>query len=320
MIRPVPPDLDALESAAFDLAAPLRCPPSETLLPALEGTLALPLRDRVLAHIHICEVCRSLAAALQADESTQVTGEEGVRIRARVARHATAKRYRWPAAAAAVLAMTATGLWMAQFQGLRSENPPAPNPPSSAPAKEARTFALALDLPQIELPASALVLRGEGASGYATSLRGALDRFRSGHYKDAAERLNTVIAAYPDEPHALYYLGLARLLDARPFDAVEPLEKTRTLAANDPWLSTNASWYLAVALERSDRVDRAILILTQLCGRGDARGVQACEALGTLLARRSGWKSRGATLLAIPFAGADSLDRHAVGPSPRASA
>jgi hypothetical protein len=316
MIRPVPPDLDALETAAFDLAAPLRCPPSETLLPALEGTLASPLGDRVRAHIHGCEVCRSLAAALGAEETTLVTGEEVARIRARVASHALAKRYRWPAAAAAVLVITATGLWMAQFQRLRSETPPAPNRPSSAPANEARTFALALDSPEIELPASALVLRGETVSGYVTSLRGALERFRGGHYKDAAERLDTVIAAYPNEPHALYYLGLARLLDARPLDAAEPLEKARTLAANDPWLSANASWYLAVALERSDRVDRAILILTQLCGPRGARGDQACGALGTLLARRSGWRSRGATLLAIPFAGADSLDRHAVGLGP----
>ena len=320
MIRPVPPDLDAFESAAFDLAAPLRCPPPETLLPALEGTLALPLRDGVLAHIHACEVCRSLAAALQADESNEVTGAEAARIRARVAGHATTKKYWWPAAAAAVLAITATGVWMVQFQRVRSENPPAPGPPSSAPATQARTFVLALDSPEIELPPSALVLRGEAVSGYATSLQGALERFRSGHYKDAAERLNAVIAGYPNEPHPHYYLGLARLLDARPFDAVEPLQKTRTLAANDPWLSTNASWYLAVALERSDRVDGAILILTQLCGRSDARGDQACEALGMLVARRSGWRSRGATLLAIPFAGADSLDGLAVGPGPRANA
>ena len=44
MTRPVPPDLDAFEHAAFELAAPLRCPPADVLLPALEGTLALPLR------------------------------------------------------------------------------------------------------------------------------------------------------------------------------------------------------------------------------------------------------------------------------------
>lgn len=310
MMRPVPPDLDAFERAAFDLAAPLRCPRPETLLPALEGTLALPLRDRVLAHIHTCDVCRGLAATLQAEEATEVTGAEAARIRARVASHATAKRYRWPVAAAALIAITATGLWMAQFQRWHSENPPAPNPPSSAPAKEVRTFVLALDLPQIELPASALVLRGEAVNSYVTSLGRALERFRDGDYKAAAERLNPVIAAYPNEPHALYYLGLARLLDGRPLDAVEPLEKTRPLAANDSWLYANASWYLAVALEQSDRVDRAVLILTELCGRTNARGDQACEALGMLLAPRVGWRSRGATLLTFPLAGADSVDRH----------
>ena len=99
----------------------------------------------------------------------------------------------------------------------------------------------------------------------------------------------------------------------------DAIEKTRTLAANDPWLSANASWYLAVALKRSDRVDRAILILIRLCGRSDARGEQACEGLATLLAPRTGWRSRGVTFLTIPFVRADSLDRH-TGGSARANA
>lgn len=308
MMRPVPHDLEAFENAAFGLAATSGCPPPETLLPALEGTLPPALRDRVIAHIGACAVCRALAAALESGECAQITDEEAARIRARVDGRTAVKRHWWrPTAVAAAVAVIAIGVWMLQFPRL-----PSATPPVGALAREARTFVLALDVPAIELPASALVLRGESANPYGRALGRALEPFRRADYPQAVERLQALGSAHPDEPYARFYLGASHLLAGQPLEAIAPLERVRGLAAPNSWLHSEASWYLAVALERSDRVDQAVLVLTQLCGSGGARGDKACGALGTLLAPRVGRNNRGATVITPSLAGVDSLDRRAL--------
>ena len=312
MMRPVPPDLEPSEVALFDLAAGLHCPPPETLLPSLEGTLPLPLRDRVLAHLDACSVCRALVAAQESPECALPTDEEAARIRGRVSRAATLRRVWWPGtAAAATFALVAGGAWMSQFQRVPSDTPLAPRPPAAEVAREARTFVLAFDIPAIELPSSALVLRGEAADPYATALIRALEPFRRGDYPQAADRLRALGSAHADEPYARYYLGVSYLLAGQHLEAIAPLERVRELAAPNSRLHSEASWYLAVALERSDRVDQAVLVLTQLCGSGGSRGDKACGALGTLLAPRVGRNNRGATVITPFLAGVDSLDRRA---------
>lgn len=312
MMRPVPQDLEAFENAAFGLAATSGCPPPETLRPALEGTLPPALRDRVIAHIGACAVCRALAAALESGECAQITDEEAARIRARVDGRTAAKRHWWrPTAVAAAVAVIASGVWMLQFPRLPSATPPAPTPPVGALASEARIFVLALDVPAIELPASALVLRGESANPYGRALGRALEPFRRGAYAEAVDRLEALRVAHPNETYAIYYLGVSHLLAGQPLEAIAPLERVRGLAAPNSWLHSEASWYLAVALERSDRVGQAVLVLTQLCGSGGSRGDKACGALGTLLAPRVGRNKRGATVITLSLAGVDSLDRRA---------
>lgn len=312
MIRPVPPDLDAFEKPAFDAAAALRCPPPETLLPALERTLPAPLQDRVASHLLTCSICRGLADALAAGDCAELTQEEARRVRRRSAAGFRRKRYPLAAATAAVIAVVATGLWIRQFDRSRSEPPPAPKSPEVSRARAARSFVLALNVPEIELPPAALTLRSEAADPYITALAPALELFRRGNYSHAAEHLDAVIENYPKDPYALYYLGVARLLDERPLDALEPLYRSRALLASDSSLYPNASWYLAVALERSNRADQAVVILTQMCGRGDARGEQACGALGTLLAPRVGWNDRGATAPSHSLSGGDPVVQHAL--------
>jgi hypothetical protein len=309
MIRRVPSDAEPFEGALFRLTAG-ECPPAETLQPAIEGTLPQPLRDRIRAHIDACNACRALAAALDSIDCARLTAEEEARIRTRVGA-VTARRHRsmWTLAAAAAIAVVASGVWMLQFQRLRSNPPPAPNPPASGASTQAPpAFVLALDVPAIELPPSALALRSGAADPHATALVGAIDLFRRGRYLQAAQRLDALLRTHPKDPFALYYVGLSRLLDGRPLHALEPLDRARAGAADGSWLSANAAWYLAVALERSHRVDQAVLILTQLCGNGGSRGDQACGALGALLAPRIGSKDR-ATAPPPSLVGADSLLR-----------
>ena len=309
MIRPVPSDLEPSEAVRFDLASGLSCPAPETLLPSLEGTLPQPLRDRVLAHLEACGVCRALAAAQESPECSLPTGDEAARIRRRVSRTATSRRFRWTGtAAAAMIAVVAGGVWLSQFQQVPADRPSAPGPPAAPVARGARAFVLAFDTPEIELPSSALVLRGEASDPYGTELVRALEPFRRGDYPQAADRLRALASAHPDEPYARYYLGVSSLLAGQHLEAVGPLERVRGLAAPDSWLHSEASWYLAVALERSNRVDQAVLILTQLCGSGGSRGDKACGALGTLLAPRVGRNNRGATVITPSLAGVDSLD------------
>jgi hypothetical protein len=200
---------------------------------------------------------------------------------------------------------------MSQFQRVPADTPLAPEPPAAGVAREARTFILPFDPPAIELPPSALVLRGEASDPYATALIRALEPFRRGDYPHAAERLRALVLAHPDEPYARLYLGVSFLLAGQHLEAVAPLESVRGLAAPGSWLHSEASWYLAVALERSDRVDQAVLVLTQLCGSGGSRGGKACGALGSLLAPRVGRNNRGATVITPSLVGVDSLDRRA---------
>jgi len=312
MMRPVPSDLEPSEAADFNLAGGLHCPSPETLLPSIEGTLPLPLRGRVLAHLDVCGVCRALAAAQESPECSLPTNEEAARIRGRVSRAATLRRVWWPgAAAAATIAIVAGGVWMSQFQRMPSDTALAPGPPAAETVRRARTFVLAMDTPAIELPSSALVLRGESADPYVAALVRALEPFRRGDYPQAADSLRALGSAHPDEPYARYYLGVSYLLAGQHLEAIAPLERVRGLQARSSWLHSEASWYLAVALERSDRVDQAVLVLTQLCGSGGSRGDQACGALGTLLAPRVGRNNRGATVITPSLAGVDTLDRRA---------
>ena len=308
MIRPVPSDLEPSEAARFDLAAGLHCPPPETLLPSLEGTLPQPQRDRVLAHLDACGVCRALAAAQESPECSLPTDEEATRIRGRVTRAAALRRVWRPTAAAATIAIVAGGVWMSQFQRLPFDRPVTPGPPAAEALREARTFVLAIDTPAIELPSSALVLRGEAADPYVTALVRALEPFRRGDYPLAADRLRVLGSAHPDEPYARYYLGVSNLLAGQPLEAIAPLESVRGHQPPSSWLHSEASWYLAVALERSNRVDQAVLVLTQLCGSGGSRGEKACGALGTLLAPRVGRNNGGATVITPSLAVFDSLD------------
>lgn len=258
------------------------CPVPELLLPALEGTLPEPSLHAVRAHVAGCPICTELAAAL--DDAAETPDEREVtRVTERVFRSRPSRAsYRWaPLAAAAALAIVAGAAYVAT----RVERIPAPpvHSVSVAPARTPpRVAVLALAAPAIELPPESLALRSGARNRYAAALERALAYYKRGDYAVAAARLERVVRAHPDRPHAHFYLGAALLMRGDAAAAVRPLERARTLGGPGASLYPEATWYLAVALERSERVPEALHPLSQLCGNRGPRGEQACQGLTRL--------------------------------------
>ena len=309
MMRPVPADLDPSERDAFERAQTVSCPAPETLLPAMEGTLPEPLRGRILSHMEHCAVCRMLAEAQASPECSEPTVEESKRIQSRVKNAGRTSRAWWrPVAAAAVITIAVGAGWLAQFDRQDSVMPSAPGVPVGASPRAGSAFVLTLEKPEVELPPGALVLRSRGADPYATALSGALAPFRRDDYPGAIQKLAALQSSHPNEPFVSYYLGVSYLLAGQAADAVAPLERARTDGTANTWLRLDASWYLAVALERVGRRDAAAIVLTEICGTGESRREQACAALGTLLAPRIGWRLPSGRVTTPMLADARALD------------
>lgn len=257
------------------------CPPPELLLPAREGSI-LPggLEAAVRAHVAGCRLCAELAAVLDEIEA-QPSDLEMQRINRRLQheRRATGRSWRVPlAAAAAVFAIAGAGYF------LKSMESPATSPASeqtSAPPA-VRVPVLALNAPPILLPPESLTLRGEQPNRYGAAIQDALTPFAAGDYVEASARLQRVTTDHPRRPHAQFYLGAARLLNGAAAEAVAPLESARALAPSDSALHAEATWYLALALERSGRAEAVVGPLNELCGGNGPRKAPACEGLRSL--------------------------------------
>lgn len=262
------------------------CPAPELLLPAVEGTLPEPPMTLVRAHVASCPICTELAAAL-ADAAEVPSEREVTRIDERVSRETHDRaHYRWFAlAAAAAIVMIAGSTYVVTRTEPTAAPPihsavttPAPSPP--------RVAVLALVAPAIELPPESLTLRSAGGNRYAAALERALESYKRGDYAVAAARLERVVRANPGRHHAQFYLGASLLMRGDAAVAVRPLERARDLAGPDASLYPEATWYLAVALERSGRGAEALDLLAELCGASGPRGEQACEGLSRLLNSR----------------------------------
>jgi len=290
----------------------MSCPAPETLLPAMEGTLPEPLRGRVLSHVEHCGICRMLAEAQGSPECSEPTVDESKWIQSRMTSGRRPQRVWWrPIAAAAVITIAVGTGWLSQFDRQGAEMPTPPGAPAVAAPRTGSAFVLALEKPAIELPPGALVLRSRDADPYVTALIGALEPFRKGDYPQAVQQLGALQTSHVHEPFVNYYLGVSYLLGGRAADAVPSLERARTDGTADTWLRLEASWYLAIALERAGRRDAAAIVLTEICGTGDSRRQHACAALGTLLVPRIGWRIPGGQVTTPLLAGADPVDRRA---------
>jgi len=261
------------------------CPPPALLLPATEGTLADPEGAAVRAHLASCAVCRELADVLT-EAHVVPTLDEAARIRARVFAPITrrARRIVYAVAATVALAIGAASIvWWSSGTTARRPAQSASNAPVGSTSHP--TYVLALTKPAIELPPESLTLRSGSRNEYAQALENALAPYQRSEYADAAAALDAVVRAYPGRPHASFYAGIAKLLDGRAAAAVPDLQRARAEAEPGSSLSSEAAWYLAVALERSAQRAAAAQALKDLCGGSGLRKAQACDGLRGLTAR-----------------------------------
>jgi Flp pilus assembly protein TadD len=259
------------------------CPPPDLLLPAQEGSLPEALTTAVRNHVASCRLCTELAVALAAAADEGPSEAEAQRIGQRVRFQTRGRGRRWwtSIAAAAALAAVAGAAYMARVAVPATV--PAVQQPSQPQA--ARLPVLALAAPAILLPPESLTLRGERRNAYAAAIEDALTPFAAGNYQDAAVRLERVARDHPRRPHAEFYLGVARLMIGSAAEAVAPLETARGLAPAGSPLHAEATWYLAIALERSGRGAAAVGPLNDMCGGSGPRKAQACEGLRHLSSR-----------------------------------
>lgn len=262
------------------------CPRPDLLMPAIEMTLVPEaLAASVRAHLDRCSLCRELAEAFAAPGIGDPSAEEAARIDAQVFGATSARAStRWWAYAAGLLLLGISAALLA-LTGRTVAPPELPVAAAAAPPARAAGPVLALRKPEIELPPEFLTLRSASPGEYAAALDRALDPFVREDYAEAVRRLERVARAHDGRPHPVYYLGVAHLMLGAPSEAVRPLELARQRSGPGSSLYAEATWYLAVSLERSGRRASAAVALSELCGTGGPRGDQACDGLRVLLTR-----------------------------------
>jgi cytochrome c-type biogenesis protein CcmH/NrfG len=110
---------------------------------------------------------------------------------------------------------------------------------------------------------------------------------RKGDYPAAATALDGLLIDHPGDPRAQLYLGIARLFQDEPQNALELL---RPLEFNaPPAIAAEAAWYSLVGIARLRDPSGVEAEAKTLCSSALPTGPRACAALETLSKSRSGW-------------------------------
>jgi Flp pilus assembly protein TadD len=99
----------------------------------------------------------------------------------------------------------------------------------------------------------------------------AIAALEAGRLEEAAGVLTEVVRQTPDDADANYYLGLARFRQARPQEAIPPLERATLLAPSKP----DAWKLLGLVFLGGGELQRASVALEKACGL-DARDEDSC--------------------------------------------
>lgn len=119
-----------------------------------------------------------------------------------------------------------------------------------------------------------------GDTAYDRALEAALAPLRAGDYTQAATALDGLLLDHPGEPRAQLYLGIARLFQDEPQNALELL---RPLEFNaPPEVAAEAAWYGLVGIARLRDPSGVRAEAQSLCERGWTTSPRACAALGRL--------------------------------------
>jgi hypothetical protein len=218
-----------------------------------------------------------------------ITAAERARIRQKlplIAPTARAGGWRWYTVAGAAAALVIAGVLLTINQ---TEHPrqahidvptvsePAqtqtasPLPPS--PSAEPKVAKLE---PPVDL-SPALVLRGEANASEPTAqqLAPAFDAYSRNDYPLAAQRFSQLAKQFPRSGTPFLYLGVTQLLTNNNADALFNLTRAEQFVS--PAQKEAASWYRAIAAQRTDAPNASELLHT-ICGRNGSRyAQQACQ-------------------------------------------
>jgi hypothetical protein len=242
------------------------CPTDAALGSFYAGELDAKEDEAIRDHLVGCPACRERAA----DAAAFAEAMRGRRLRGVPV---------WAAAVAAVFAAAAIlVLW-------RTVTPPRPQAPQLADAR-ARWQQLAVDpAPYDPNGEHGIVWRGgeEPPADVSGSLAWAMEPYAARDFAGAADRLRQRLRTDPGDERALFYLGVSLVLTGHPDQSIEPL---RRVAEESDLLSSDASWYLAVACLATGDDSRAVALLRDLAAQGGDRGARARELLDEIEGRK----------------------------------
>lgn len=277
---------ESLEPLRDELEALRRRHASDPSLPLLRAAKASVLPDdlqgAVLAHLDKSAWSKSLLDGAEAIEAP-LAGGARERVLARVRKEgkgAAQPRSFWSAIWRPALATVAIAALTVVIVAPRMRQVVAPPVTVTMPAPaQAPPILLALDKPDVKLPADVLVQRsGSGGSEqYLKDLAPAFDAYRADRFTDAASLFDGLAAKYPKSREVFFYLGVSLLHQKDAARATTALRKARTLDNGER--GAQISWYLAVALQRAGQMEAAQGELTNLCKGRSEFAQKACAAV-----------------------------------------
>ena len=268
------------------LASPA-CPPLALLRAWREQVLPEDLARDVASHVESCSLCSTLLADLQHLQQPPITSAERNRIRHKLPLIASPPRtvgWRWYAVASAAAALVIAGVVLVVQQtrhptAVHITEPFAPAQTQAATTqrdKPAADIQVAKLNPPLEA-SPATVLRGEAAPSEPTAqqLAPAFDAYARSDYPLATQRFSQLAKRFPRSGTPFLYLGVTQLLTNDNANALFNLTRAEQFVA--PAQKDAASWYRAIAAERT-RAANASELLHSLCGRGGSTyAQQACQ-------------------------------------------
>jgi hypothetical protein len=276
--------LDALRAHHQD------CPRLEILLASRAGVLPEETARTVEAHLVRCTFCQILLKDVTSEGLVEATAEEEVRVRQRVLAGRkpevkTAKTgglfavWFWRAVPVTALAAVAVALvvWVRWHQPATPITSPTVTEQTTKPAAPS---VLQWEKLPVKLQASSiLVLRGATRTGrekYAAELTSALGSYRDDNYKKAAKQLADVVKDFPHGVEGQLYLGVSQLRLGQNAEAMTSLRAAQRLGPEQ--FRDDATWYLALAYDRSGDVRGALAELQKLCQGKSGYAQRACSA------------------------------------------
>jgi len=274
------------------------CPKPELLLASQAGVLDEMTTGNIAAHLGKCAFCQILLRDLTDAELGAARPEEEQRVRKQVlsATAGSAKAEKaggglllvWlkravPVAAMATIVVAAV-LWIRFHQP--GGQVATPSIVEVQPVKPTVPSVLEWEKLPIKLQASSvLILRGKPRTAqerYVAELTAALAFYRDDNFSEAAPQLAKVTQAFPSEVEAQLYLGISQLALQQNRESIAPLMKAQQLGPEA--FREDATWYLALALQREGNTKQSVLELSKLCEGKSSYADRACAGVQELSA------------------------------------